>query len=88
VVEELHNGAKIILAWFHNWNEGNRPFSQDWESPEQLARSELNSEQCAFMKATVEDIKENSMSSVSLVRKTEHISFRFPFQEDTGRSYV
>jgi hypothetical protein len=65
VIEELYNGAKTILAWFHNWIKGSRPFSQDWESPELLARLELNREQCGFMRATMEDIKEKSMLFVS-----------------------
>lgn len=66
MVEELHIGAKTILAWFHNWNKGTRPFSQDWTSPSQMARSELTTSQCAFMRETAEHISEKSMQFVSL----------------------
>jgi hypothetical protein len=56
-VEGLHNGAKILLAYFHYCNKGIRHFMIDWASPEQRARAELNAEQVEFMRTTAVEIK-------------------------------
>jgi len=57
VVEGLHNGAKILLAFFHYCNKGSRPFSMDWSSPDQVARTELNPDQVEFMRLTSAEIQ-------------------------------
>lgn len=61
-VEELHNGARTLLAYFHYLNKGARPFTLDWTSAETVAMAELNAEQVRFVKETAELIRENSMS--------------------------
>jgi hypothetical protein len=56
-VESLHNGAKILLAYFHYCNKGAHPFSMDWTSPEQVARGELNAEQVQFLQETAVEVE-------------------------------
>jgi len=60
LVEGLHNGSKILLAYFHYCNKGSHPFMVDWESPEQRAKAELNAEQVEFMKTTAVEIKKRA----------------------------
>lgn len=69
LVEELHNGAKILLAYFQHCNKGGYPFSMDWSSPDQAARMVLDDEQVEFMRMTSDEIKKKSMHSLSLLIK-------------------
>ncbi len=59
-VEELHQGAKIMLAYFHYCNKGAHPFSLDWTVADNIAMAELNAEQVQFVKETAELVKAKS----------------------------
>ncbi|KAF2473832.1 uncharacterized protein BDR25DRAFT_217243 [Lindgomyces ingoldianus] len=62
VVESLHNGAKILLAYFHYCNKGSRPFSMDWSSPDQMARAGLDTEQAEFMRLTANEVQKRTVN--------------------------
>lgn len=53
IVQGLHNGAKILLAYFHYCNKGGHPFNIDWNNPDEMTRSEFDPEQVQFMRETV-----------------------------------
>ncbi|KAK3325012.1 hypothetical protein B0H66DRAFT_470400 [Apodospora peruviana] len=69
LVEELHNGAKVLLAYFHHCNKGGHPFTMDWSSEDQMVRGELNKEQAQFMRETAEQLKAKGMLFSNGVRK-------------------
>ncbi|KAK3114204.1 hypothetical protein LTR53_007704 [Teratosphaeriaceae sp. CCFEE 6253] len=56
LVEELHNGAKIMLAHFHYCNKGSRPFDMDWTDVRNTSFARLDKEQAMFLKETNEDV--------------------------------
>jgi len=57
LVEEIHNGARTLLAYFHFCNKGNQPFKMDWSSPTNVAFAQLDSDQVEFMKSTIMQIQ-------------------------------
>ena len=58
-VEELHQGAKIMLAFFHYCNKGGHPFATDfWNSSCHVAMAELDAEQLDFLRTTCEQIRQ------------------------------
>ncbi|KAK3115808.1 hypothetical protein LTR53_004485 [Teratosphaeriaceae sp. CCFEE 6253] len=56
LVEELHNGAKIMLAHFHYCNKGSHPFDMDWTDVRNTSFARLDKEQAMFLKETNEDV--------------------------------
>ena len=50
LMEELHHGARILLAYFHHSNKGCHPFTMDWASPDQVVMGEFTLEQREFMR--------------------------------------
>jgi hypothetical protein len=58
VVEAFHNGAKIMLAYFHFCNKGSYPFAMNWDNASTASFAELNREQVDFVKETVGLVKE------------------------------
>ncbi|PVH93456.1 hypothetical protein DM02DRAFT_541526 [Periconia macrospinosa] len=60
VIDELHNGAKILLAYFHFCNRGSYPLHMDWTSAEQIALSELKPGQIEFMRTNVKEYEKKS----------------------------
>jgi hypothetical protein len=63
VIDELHNGAKILLAYFHYCNRGSYPLHMDWTSEDQVALTELKPEQIEFLRETVQEFKKKSKCS-------------------------
>ena len=58
-VEELHQGANIMLAFFHYCNKGSRPFAPDfWNSSCHVAMAQLDEEQLNFLRTTSEQIRQ------------------------------
>ncbi len=64
MVESLHNGAKVLLAYFHYCNKGNYPFRMDWTAPDRVNYMELDEEQVNFMRQTSEEISAKSTSNL------------------------
>ncbi len=64
MVESLHNGAKVLLAYFHYCNKGNYPFRMDWTAPDRVNYMELDEEQVNFMRQTSEEISAKSTSNI------------------------
>ncbi|KAF2810686.1 uncharacterized protein BDZ99DRAFT_497671 [Mytilinidion resinicola] len=60
LIDELHNGAKILLAYFHFCNRGTYPLHMDWTSADQIALAELKPEQIEFMRGTVKELEKKS----------------------------
>lgn len=58
VVEELHNGTKILLAYFHYCNSGSHPFAMDWTHEGNISLGELNEEQVQFMKTSMQQVRD------------------------------
>jgi hypothetical protein len=56
-VEENHNAARIMLAYFHYVSKGAHPFTLDWTSADNIALAHLNPEQTRFVRDTAEHIK-------------------------------
>jgi hypothetical protein len=54
-MEEIYNGAKILLAYFHFCNRGSYPLHMDWTSADQIALTELKPEQIDFMRKNVKE---------------------------------
>ncbi len=63
-MESLHNGAKVLLAYFHYCNKGNYPFRMDWTAPDRVNYMELDEEQVNFMRQTSEEISAKSTSNI------------------------
>ena len=64
VVEELHNGANIMLAYFHYCNKGNQPLASDFLTSERnVVLLELDAEQLEFVRMSDEQVKARSMRS-------------------------
>lgn len=57
LVEELHVGAKTLLAYFHYCNKGSHPFTLDWAQKNNVKRAELNSEQVDFVRETARQVE-------------------------------
>ncbi|KAH8891757.1 hypothetical protein GQ53DRAFT_647975 [Thozetella sp. PMI_491] len=60
LVESLHHGAKILLAYFHYCNKGSHPFKMDWSEPDQVKCMEMDEEQIHFMQQTTKEINGKS----------------------------
>ncbi|KAF2279311.1 uncharacterized protein EI97DRAFT_370279 [Westerdykella ornata] len=60
VIEELHNGAKILLAYFHFCNRGSYPLYMDWTSEDQMFLAGLKKEQAEFLQFTVQEYKKKA----------------------------
>ncbi|CAI6330970.1 unnamed protein product [Periconia digitata] len=60
VIDEIHNGAKILLAYFHFCNRGSFPLHMDWTSADQIALAELKPEQIKFMQNNVKEYEKKS----------------------------
>jgi hypothetical protein len=58
-VEELHNGAKIILAYYHHSCKASLPFAANWATPSNLVLAGLNAEQVEFVEETAAHVKAN-----------------------------
>ena len=67
LIEELHTGAKILLAYFHHCNKGNHPFSMDWESPDQMTLDEFTPEQVGFMRELSVELEEKGWCCPSVL---------------------
>ena len=63
-MESLHNGAKVLLAYFHYCNKGNYPFRMDWTAPDRVNYMELDEEQVNFMRQTSEEISAKGKSTI------------------------
>jgi len=61
VVKSLHHGARVLLAYFHFYNGGSQPFTLNWLSTDQVARTDFNTEQAAFMCRTIEEINQRTL---------------------------
>jgi hypothetical protein len=57
-IEELHNGSKIMLAYFHYCNKGSHPFAMDWTIERNIRQAELKPEQLEFLVRTTQLVKE------------------------------
>ena len=75
LIEELHTGANILLAYFHYCNKGSHPFSEDWASPTAIARAKLNAEQASFMRSTAERIAKKGVSYKHCYGKARLITY-------------
>ena len=62
LVEELHIGAKILLAYFHYCCKGSYPMSMDWNSPEEIALAEMDDEQVEFMRESLFEFKKRVLT--------------------------
>ncbi|XXG99228.1 hypothetical protein Hte_005565 [Hypoxylon texense] len=58
VVEEFHNGAKIMLAYFHYCNKGSHPFGLNWGHTKSTSFAQLDAQQIEFLKETIELVEE------------------------------
>jgi len=74
LMDELHTGAKILLAYFHHRNNGYYPFSMDWDSPDQLMLDEFTPEQIEFMRELSAELEEKAemFKTIRKNRQTEH----------------
>jgi len=74
LIEELHKGAEILLAYFHHCNKGNHPFSMDWESPDQMMMDEFTPEQIGFMRELSAELEEKAetFKGIRKARQAEH----------------
>ncbi|OWY41284.1 hypothetical protein AALT_g1037 [Alternaria alternata] len=61
VIAELHNGAKIILAYFHFCNRGDYPLHMDWNSEDQTRFTGLRLEQIEFMRRTKSEAENKTL---------------------------
>jgi len=59
-VEDLHDGANVLLAYFHYCNKGSHPFKMDWTHSDQVKCMELDEEQVTFMQQTTKEINSKS----------------------------
>jgi hypothetical protein len=59
LIGELHIGADILLAHFHYYTKGLRPFSLGWGAEQTLLMAGLNAEQVEFVKKTAAHVKAN-----------------------------
>jgi len=78
LIEELHTGAKILLAYFHHCNKGNHPFSMDWESPDQMTLDEFTPEQVEFMRELSAELEEKAETFKS-IRRARHAEHEYYF---------
>ncbi len=69
-MESLHNGAKVLLAYFHYCNKGSYPFKMDWTEPDQVSCMELDEEQARFIRQTTEEINQKGKSCIIFFFKT------------------
>ncbi|KAL2009024.1 hypothetical protein VTN00DRAFT_7218 [Thermoascus crustaceus] len=60
LVEELHQGSKILLYYFHYRNKGSWPIAAGWTSRADLSMAELNDEQLKFLGKTVDCVNRNA----------------------------
>ena len=74
--QELHKGAEIMLAHFHQCNRNYYPFTIDWSSDESKRLGIFNKPQIDFMKETCRLIGENRKTS-SLILTRVSIQSKF-----------
>lgn len=56
-VEELHNSAKIMLAYFHYCSKGDSAFHSDWRASKNALLADLNKEQVDFLQGAAEQVE-------------------------------
>jgi hypothetical protein len=61
IIEELHLGANILLAYFHYCCKGFQPFDLDWDASETTSMAELDAEQVKFVRKTADFVSLQSM---------------------------
>jgi hypothetical protein len=61
IIEELHMGANILLAYFHYCCKGFRPFDLDWDATDTTSMAELDPDQIKFVQKTAGYVHSNSM---------------------------
>lgn len=65
IVEELHLGANILLAYFHYCCKGCRPFDLDWDAADTQSMAELDPDQIKFVQETSKFVHSNSKTTLS-----------------------
>ncbi|PMD45736.1 hypothetical protein L207DRAFT_419813 [Hyaloscypha variabilis F] len=70
-IEELHNGSKIMLAYFHYCNKGSHPFAMDWTIERNIRQAELKPEQLEFLVRTTQLVKERAAIFDEVKKKGE-----------------
>jgi hypothetical protein len=69
VIEELHLGANILLAYFHYCCKGFQPFAPDWDPSETTSMAHLDPEQINFVQQTARYVQSNSEAISEFRRK-------------------
>lgn len=62
IVEELHLGANILLAYFHYCCKGCRPFDLGWDAAQTTSMAELDHEQINFVQRTAGYVHSNGIT--------------------------
>ncbi|KAK6338447.1 hypothetical protein TWF730_002507 [Orbilia blumenaviensis] len=78
IVRQMHDGTKILLAWFHHCTKGASPFTVDWSKVNTETFAELNSDQVAFIQRTANMVKEKK-DQFQRARETANHSEEFYF---------
>ncbi|KAK3349278.1 hypothetical protein B0T25DRAFT_569930 [Lasiosphaeria hispida] len=78
LMEELHNGAKILLAYFHHCNKGSYPFTMDWSSPDQMVLDEFTPEQIHFMREMSAELEKHA-GTFRTIRKSRRVEHEYYF---------
>ncbi|KAK0126871.1 hypothetical protein ONS95_008450 [Cadophora gregata] len=60
MVEELHMGVNVLLAYYHYACRGQRPFSLEWDANDAVSMAILDDDQVKFLKRTAVHVQANA----------------------------